>query len=1685
MDDYQQLKGNYLNAIINTFTQGLRALPTDAVTRVKNFLVEYLGKPEQPVPFGGRERDFRQLDDWLEDALEPPYLLLAAPAGRGKSALLLRWCQQLFKRRDLAIVYFPVSIRFRTNLAGVTFPALATLLATLHGEQIPKDPNLSEEFWRSLLSDYIMRPLPDGRRLLLVLDGVDEAADWTAGPELFPDNPPPGLRIVLSARLLANDQGASNWLQRLGWTRAGLARTLELLPLDRPGIASVLQQMGFPLDLLSARFDIITELYRLSEGDPLLIRLYVDDLWKRGDAVMHFTLEDLRAIHPGLEGYFERWWKEQRQLWSQDAPQREAAVQLVLNLLACALGPLSKQDIMSLVIEDAPFSDSELEQHLSPLARFVTGDGIHQGYVFSHPRLGNYFYEERLSDVEKQEIEQRFLNWGAQTLTALNEVRLMPEQASAYIVQYYGAHLERTQANAATLLTLVSNGWRRAWEKLDRAQAGFLGDIDRAWQAIKQVDLEATKAGERAPYVGEEIQCLLCQVSVNSMTSSISARLMLEAVKTGTWTPAQGLACLRLIPDLATRASELVALAPYVQEPVRTDILHEALDTTLSIKDEYTRFDTMITMAPGLSEDLLFQILDTTLAIEDEADRAGILAELAPSLAPYPVLLDKAITLAKEIEDEEYQALAYEGLAAHGNAKQQQRILELAQEIREERYKVPVLIALIPHMPENSLPTILEQANNVLDGLSRMRLLTELIIYLPEQWRAEALAATWELEQSIDDHDYRIEVLVKLAPYLASSQIKFALHEARTLWDERAKGQLLMALVPYIADELLSEFLQTILAMKSDEECSAVLLPLLPRLEEEQLAQVLERAQSIWDEGCRASLLAATGPYLPEKLLPRLFEILHTLGDPGYCVWLLAELEGPLQGKLADKQYNISAVFQAMTGREERLQTLLAIAPRLSDEALERLFNFMLPEIFDFTWQVHSEERSANILTKLGRRLPRERLDRALETVQSFFNESYQAQVLTELAPRLYGSLLTKALDIVRGMKERDKRAQVLEVLVSTLPEERKGERVQEILQVLQLIKDENERTRLIVACLSLQTTTLPPEQEEIILNSIQTLTETRNQGRGLQILAAHLRPEAFKRVLSIVENLRTGEEQAQALEALAPYVPENVFAIFSRQIFALQYSRWRTTILAKAAPHLEEKTIDSLMEMAFLVPNQEWREEILEVLAPYIPEAYFRPVWESALSLNNRGRQFTILKALAPRIPDNFFPVVWDAISVDGEKSEQWWILKALAPHLTETIFMQTWEAALNIENASMRAQALYILAPYLPTQQIAQVWHIVSSSTSPRHYWGLLERLAPRVPEEHMARFFDLVQGITQEDLRIQVLSSLIPRLPAALWLQLWEMLPGLRTEQSVARLVVTMLPRVSADTLSFVWDILREIDNSEQWIFAAKAFLPYATPEQIADILKRVLTLPYGDQQVNILESLASYLTETQNMDTIKVLLALQEQEKGIAPEGLVLVLQEQEKGLATWGRVSWNSRWRVRLLAILMAHLPRQSVSELIPILFAMLQNLKAEEDRVWVLKKLAVALPEESLEDVLEMIWAMTSRYHREQALKDLQRSTSATGRAKILEAALAQMRKTEDVYVAIQVLQEACNGWGQTERILLSLILNEALHLLARQTRREALPRLIMLLPAIAAAGNERALMEVGKATLEIGSWWP
>ena len=567
------------NLTINFYTGGFQNLSVDYSARIKNFLIEYLGRPEFPVAFGGRDREFEALNAWLDGQDTPPYLMLSAPAGRGKSALVVRWSQQLLNREDHTVIVVPVSIRFRTNLQTVVFSALIAALARFRGENVQNLASISSEMARGQITEYLSRPLPKKKRLLVIIDGIDEAADWKAGPDLFPTNPPEGLKILVTARSNAIYPDGNAWKESLGWTVSDLGQALDLNPLTREGLNNVLIGMAFPLEEYSKRIDVARELYRLSEGDPLLVQLYVNDLWKHRDQAVLLKPEALPGIAPGLDGYFSRWWRDQEELWEAqgDDPMAREAVEALLDLLSVAMGPLKKEDILYLIGEEYALTTRRLERALHPLSRFIIGDGVHQGYIFSHPRLGYYFFNQ-LSISEQRNWESRFIQWGSYCLNSIRSGSMKPATIPEYILQYYGAHLERNGSEVHLLMELISEDWYRIWEVRDDGISGFMTDVQRVWRSLDELNRQHICEGNPAGYLGEVIRCAFLVTCVNSQAQDLPIDEYILRLETNTWSSTQALAHCRLISNSEHRITLLLNTLPYLSGNRLDDIVNDILE---------------------------------------------------------------------------------------------------------------------------------------------------------------------------------------------------------------------------------------------------------------------------------------------------------------------------------------------------------------------------------------------------------------------------------------------------------------------------------------------------------------------------------------------------------------------------------------------------------------------------------------------------------------------------------------------------------------------------------------------------------------------------------------------------------------------------------------------------------------------------------------------------------------------------------------------------------------------------------------------------------------------------------------------------------------------------------------------------------------------------------------------------
>lgn len=392
-----------------------RSVPGDAPQyrgAIRQFVEIYLGTDTAPEPFGGRDADFLALNNWLADRQAQDRMLVTAPAGRGKTALLVRWTKQLPEHLGVKIVFVPIRADLGTADPRVFYSAFSSRIADAMAdkglsEQWPldrEDPESHRDRIDGLLSSYkraIHGPM------LIVIDGLDElpADEKYRLNSLLPKSPQPGLHFLVSARLEVGNNDASAWERKLGWQ--GLCDCHEPKPLDNFGIRDVLVQFEAPKRQIADNPDIVDHLVDLTDGDPLLVNLYVKALWKEMPETSRLRPEDLADLKPGLSGYFHDWISRQQRLWRMEDPPldptNDLSSMLAIAIVGQAMGPLLAMEIAAILELVEGRKPASVLRLLKPFAAFLRGDGTASGYTFNHPRLADFFGGGRRLSEERWE----------------------------------------------------------------------------------------------------------------------------------------------------------------------------------------------------------------------------------------------------------------------------------------------------------------------------------------------------------------------------------------------------------------------------------------------------------------------------------------------------------------------------------------------------------------------------------------------------------------------------------------------------------------------------------------------------------------------------------------------------------------------------------------------------------------------------------------------------------------------------------------------------------------------------------------------------------------------------------------------------------------------------------------------------------------------------------------------------------------------------------------------------------------------------------------------------------------------------------------------------------------------------------------------------------------------------------
>lgn len=1207
-------------------------------SRTRAFTEEYLVSETGPVPFGGRDDELRRLDAWLLDPNSAPRMLVTAPAGRGKSALLVRWMKNLQDGcvcgvNGWQLAFMPISIRTGTSRPEVFYEGLARRLAEIGGEALPQEAFHDGDGFRYAIRDQLDRLAMSGKqKTLVVIDGIDEALEGSFDAGVLPTPMPKNVRVLLSARWQLGDHGSKGWLAHLGWDRGTKVDAFELERLDAARIADVLVKLGAPVEVLTGEPGMVERLAQLTEGEPLLVRYYAEDLWSAGSKGARVTRRDLECLKPGFDSYFKRWFELQEKLWKEEGGGVNLRqVDEVLSILAFALGPLGDADLMALMqrvhgLKGIP----ALDRLLQPLRRWVFGNGKSDaGYVLSHPKVGEYLQRSRFAAVATQ-LRQGFADWGKEHCVALNEGRFVAEQASPYCLQFLPEHLRTSKAPPDDFMLMVENGWRCAWEKIDGGEREFSTAV-RAALAAQCADTKALRIGTRW-------RCALALSSVKTLGQNVPTELAIAAVEKGilTFRQAAIFANLKGSSEEGVRLFAWLSFAASDNPMLREELSGCALAATRDIIDENQRVRALEALAQYLLPERLGEALAAAKAIASEDSRAQALTALAIHMQLEEKLqtLSDAFTAAKAIRHPPGRVRAVAALAPHLPPALLDEALTIVKAIVGESSGGQALTALAQHLPQALIGKALAAFKSFGLGCRPYGALSSLLPHLPQEERTRTLREALAAAKSLHFAIYRAEALTVLLPHLPLEEREQMLDEALAAagaidgGHETERAEAFAALIPHLPPEKRQEILGEVLAAAQANPIERDRIPALAALAPYLPSEALAAAKAFDEERYRARALAAVAPDLPPKLLGEVLLAAMAMLNQGSRQFAMAALASHLPQALLSDALKASRTICDESHRANALSALVSFLPpeertKAQGEALAAA-------------KAIGDERQRGItLVALLPYLPVELLGEALATAKAIGDESERTQTLIALAPHLPAYLLGEALTAAKALVNKDSSAQMMCALAPQMPPELLGE----ALMVAKGVSYEPNRVRALEALIP----HLPPELLGEALTVAKFVSYEPDRVRALEALIPHLPPEerrdALGEALAAARVIGYDYARAEALAALIPHLPPDERREVLREVLAaakaVDDEVMRADALAALIPHLPPELLGEALTVSEAICNEPSRVQALAALIPHLPPDV-RPktlghAFTTAKSLSEESVRAKALSTLAP----------------------------------------------------------------------------------------------------------------------------------------------------------------------------------------------------------------------------------------------------------------------------------------------------------------------------------------------------------------------------------------------------------------------------------------------------------------------
>lgn len=1374
------------------FADMVRPAPPDYRARILRMVEDYEGV------FGGHETEMTVLDRFLAQD-EKPCTLLLSPTGRGKTALLLHWLVRVYRAGDWSIIFAPISMRYRTASADATLRMLVHTLAAFHhdSEQM-QTYNIAPYHLRPIIADYLHRNSPDGRRLLLVLDGLDETVGWQVEHDLFPRTLGRHVRIIATARQ-SMTMTRDDWLAALGWS-THQTYDLVLPTLSQAEMDDILHRMCQSVNGVDVTCDLHAHISRVSQGDPFTMTLLIEALQDQT-----LTPDRLAAMSPGLEAYIWNWLQERELQHTETAAMSTTTI---LGMCTTALGPLTNDDLLQLVPQVFHTQD-DIVQAAHGARHFITGDGSNNnGYVFRHPRLHELFLEQVFSQRERENFHQHFVTYGlawyssypshplslASTLvpgtSPIKGRRFKGETLSPltdYLRQLWIEHLAAAGAWDAirTVLTETvfnENGFQQPWLTArfaaEGSYAGYLSDLDILWRWADQHN-----------DISLGVRCALIASTIRSMSGNLLpallVRLMTVGVPEGRWSVPVALNHVRLMPAPGQKVKALKALVECSCD-ISTDLMLDIADT---FTDEGWRAEALMVLLPHLPPDMLPSVLAEVRAMSDARWRTRALTALADYLphqqqtAVYAEVLESASSIRQSATCS--RVLVY--VIPHLPAALLPDALAVVATIPNERSHTEALLALLMHPQAADWPAISAHAPAMVQSLmqaqkyseaiqliashtpaeqqheaftsmladvraiehpgARAHALTALAPSLTTAQQAACFAEALDAAQTIQNHSRRLPMLADIIPHLpADQQASVAMAEyevARSIPDERERLDTLRVLMPLMPDhmhaEVYAELLDAARTVPDTKWRAATLATLIPTLSPSHQPAVcmeaLVAARAIPDEWQRAELLVTLAPHVPAAMLPDILDIVRGVSDPWQRAEVLTAIGPYLPAPQQPYLYaEALAASRALIDEPGRVAALAAMLPHIPAARQAAVGT----EAMVLVQMCADPCQRAEMLAQLVPYMPTDQQHdgsiEALTATRTGTHQGWCMEALLALVPLVPATVLSEVVEPARAIEHEWYRFEVLRILAPRLPADQQHALYAELLVATRSFEDEWQQTE------------------------------------ALRVLAPHLPDALYSDVLDIVRAMQHEIHHTRTLKEIAPYLPSSLFDTCLELIPTISNEKWRAEVLIACAPHVPAPSIPALLASARAIQDSANRARVLSVLVAYLPPAQQAEIYTETLAavrtISYVKWRADVLAELVAHIPAAMLPEVLEIARTIGDAEERCKVMTALAPRMPATVLPEALAAACAIPDEAQRASALVVLAPDLPagllSEAIAAVYAIDDEQERNRALNALAPHLSQAQRTDLYANALEMARAIPDPQQRVLSLASLAPHLP-----------------------------------------------------------------------------------------------------------------------------------------------------------------------------------------------------------------------------------------------------------------------------------------------------------------------------------